>query len=382
MPDSATPRPSSRVVNFRRPPEHHWHLGVVAKRTYRIDGARCVPAPDQIPLIEAADAQPGGLDYRDKDTYPCKPVTDIIVHGAAHAVDHEVVDLIASVEIGEVTRRVRVHGDRRVEAVRGGVAVFSKPAPFHAMPLLYERSYGGFDEHAARTQGDGLAELAASFGADFAGASRFTYPRNARGVGFLIAMEVERHTGAPVPNLEDPDDPVLPERLLCEDPDRWSEHPIPGALDGVVPSDFPRSVFFHIDADIPEGSPLPREIALGALTLEDLDPGELTDPPGERAATCAAPGLARVRLVGDEPVRLVHLHPRLRDLAFRLPADRPAIRIGPPGCPMLDLEPQLDTVHLEPDRERVSLVWTGSLRVACRYPEEDFSQVKHEVRWR
>lgn len=381
MAERTRARPTSRVVNFRCPPELHWHLGVIAKRTYLLDSDRCIVAPEQLALVEADEAQPAGPDFRDKDTYPFKPVTDVIVHGSAYPAGREVRELVASVEVGDLLRRVRVHGDRTVESVRGGVVRFSDPASFHAIPLTYERSYGGFDEVAAGMLGDGWAELAASFGADFTDVSQFTYPRNARGVGFYIAVEPERLTGAPVPNLEDPDDPVLPERLLCESPERWAEQPIPGALDAVLPSDFPRSVFYNIDAALPEGAPLPREIALGALTPEDLDPRELDEPPGARAANGAAPGLARVRLVGDEPVRVVHLHPRLRELSFRLPGERPAIRIGPPGCPMLEIEPALDTVYLEPGAERVCLVWSGSLRVACRYPPDDFEQVKHDVRW-
>jgi hypothetical protein len=248
------------------------------------------------------------------------------------------------------------------------------------MPLTHERSYGGFDARAAELLGDDVAALATSFGADFADASVFTYPRNARGVGFFIAVEPERLVGAPVPNLEDPDDPVLPERILCPSPERWFEQPLPGSLDSVLPSDFPRSAFHNVDAGLPEGAPL-REIDLGAVTHEDLAPREITDPPGARAATCAAPGLARVRLAGDEPVVFANLHPSLAELSFSLPGDRPELRIRPPGCPVLELDPQLDSVYLEPDREMVSLVWSGSLQVACRYPPEDLAQVTHEVRW-
>lgn len=78
---------------------------------------------------------------------------------------------------------------------------------------------------------------------------------------------------------------------------------------------------------------------------------------------------------------LASLHPSLQELAFSLPCDRPDLRIRPPGCPLLDLDPQLDCVYLEPDREMVSLVWSGSLQVACRYPPEDLAQVSHEIRW-
>lgn len=45
MPDP--PKPTSRVVNFRKPSECHWQLGVVAKRAYLVRGERCVLAPSR-----------------------------------------------------------------------------------------------------------------------------------------------------------------------------------------------------------------------------------------------------------------------------------------------------------------------------------------------
>jgi hypothetical protein len=75
------------------------------------------------------------------------------------------------------------------------------------------------------------------------------------------------------------------------------------------------------------------------------------------------------------------MHPTRREFAFRLPGDRPELSIQPPGCPVLPLEAALDSVCLEPDRERVSLVWSGSLRVASRYPGPELAQVKHTVVW-
>jgi len=372
---------TSTIQNFRRAPEYHWHLGVVAKRTYVIEGDRCVPAEAQERLLGPEDEHEGGQSFRDKDTYGFKPATDVVVHGSAFSAGAEVTEITASVEIGDLARRVRVHGDRRVETVSGLTAAFSRAAPFSSMPLSYERSYGGFDARAAQLLGDELADVIASLGVDFADASCFTYPRNARGVGFFVAVETERAVGTLLPNLEDPEDPLLPEHFFCPSWDRWMDQPIPGALDWALPSDFPRCVYHDLIPEHTSRQRALREIALGALTEEDLAPTELLSPPRARAANGAAPGLSRVRLVGGEPVRLVHLHPSLRELVFRLPQEQPELTIQPPGCPVLPLEAMLDTVHIEPDRGRLSLVWSGSLRVASRYPPDDLAQVKHMVKW-
>lgn len=372
---------TSRIVNFRKPASLRWHLGVVAKRVYRFAQGRCVVHDSQIALRGGADVDPDDTDTRDKDDYPFKPRTDVVLHGSAWA-GREVIELIASVEVGPVARGVRVQGDRSVSTVQGDrVTGFSRAAPFVTMPLSHARSYGGFDAHAAAILGDDAAAMIGALGLDVAAASRFTYPRNARGTGFFMALDAHRLLGTPVPNLDDPDDPVLPERLLCSSAERWYEQPISGALDYVQFVDFPRSLFFGVNPELPSPSPSLREVALGAMEEADLVLREVLSAPDARAANGAAPGLARARLRGDEPVLLRHLHGQHAELAFALPGEIPELRIQPPGCPVLELEAALDTIYLEPEHDRVSLIWSGSLEVASRYPAEELAAVQHVVRW-
>lgn len=379
----ALPRTTSSVLNFRHPPEFEWRLGVVAKRTYDIVGRKCVLAANQGPLITPDDPNSvtGGGSFRDKDTYGFKVATDVVIHGSAYAFGSPATKLDASVEVGELRRTVRVHGDRQITAISGSRPVFSEATPFESMPLTYERSYGGFDEYSAKAMGDPVAEASTDYGVRFEDASKFTYPRNARGCGFFIDLDVARTIGSPVPNLEDPEDPVLPERMFCETCEHWILAPIPGSLDWMLPSDFPRSAHFNLlDDHVGTTEPI-REVVLGAIAPEEMRPHELLDPIRGRATSGAAPGLGTRRLKGDEEVRLMNMHPELPELVFRLPPVLPTLTIQPPGCPIIPLEPALDTVYIEPHRNRLSLVWSGSIPVACRYPEHDFEQVKHGVQW-
>jgi hypothetical protein len=373
---------TSCVLNFRHVADLRWHLGVVAKRTYTLEGGQCVPAEEQDRLLREDDEHEGGQSFRDKDTYGYKPITDVVVHGSAFALGSAVRELIVSVAVGELTRRVRVVGDRFIEDVAGQSAFFSMPVPWSTMPLTFERSYGGFDEGAARILDDHVAEVMVALGAELASVSRYTYPRNARGVGFVVDVEPKRVIKMALPNIEDPEDPLLPERLFCPSFDKWLDQPIPAALDWILPTDFPRCLYYNI---VPDFSPPPgavREVVLGATATTDMAPRSLLSPPGLRAANGGAPGLARVRLKGGEPVRITHMHPERRETSFRLPEDKPELSIRPPGCPVIPLEPALDTVYLEPNRERVSLVWSGSVPVASQYPPLELAQVEHAVRWR
>ena len=373
---------TSCTLNFRHLPKFEWRLGVVTKRTYKVIDKKCVVANEQLPLMTVDEQPEEGKSFSDKDAYGFKAMTDVVIHGYVYTPGVETTSLIASVQIEDIVRNVRVYGNRQIQDVNGYYPYFSSPVPFSQMPLTYERSYGGFDEHAARILGDPVAEYAVKYGkVDFAEASNFTYPRNARGKGFFIALDPERVIGTAVPNLEDPEDPILPERIFCERWENWIDSPIPGALDWMLPSDFPRCVHFNLLPDyLPAKRPI-REITLGALKTEDMQPRELLELPRAYAANGAAPGLAKKRLKGNEVVRLVHLHYKFRELIFQLPGEQPRLKIQPPGCPKMELEPLLDTIYIEPSYDRVSLVWSGSLSVACRYPEHEFAQVGHEVVW-
>jgi hypothetical protein len=95
----------------------------------------------------------------------------------------------------------------------------------------------------------------------------------------------------------------------------------------------------------------------------------------------AAPGLGRQRLSGNELVRLAGIHPTRADVTFNLPGDRPQLWIEPPGCPAIEVESLLETISLEPDEDRLTLVWSGRLEVACRYPAAELGLVRHRVVW-
>jgi hypothetical protein len=114
-----------------------------------------------------------------------------------------------------------------------------------------------------------------------------------------------------------------------------------------------------------------HEIALGGLLREDLTRTPFTfTAPDPRVQNCAPAGLAVCRLRGGERVSLWNLHRHHELLEFDLPADTPRIMVELPGVGTREMEPLLHTVLIEPDDDRVTLAWAGSIDVAAPYPEE------------
>lgn len=108
---------------------------------------------------------------------------DVFVIGSAHQPEGRAdTSLRMEVRIGEKFRRqVDVLGDRRWVRDGGGLAM-SEPEPFTAMPLTWDRAFGG------TVPIDG---------------GEFSFPDNVHGRG--IVLTAEQAEGVPLPNLEDPE---------------------------------------------------------------------------------------------------------------------------------------------------------------------------------
>lgn len=359
---------STTVTNFRLLPEGHWHLGLLVKRTFKMEGGR---------RFAVAKEQPSPID---EETTAWKAATDVVVRGHVWSASSSAREQRASIEVGTYRQAVRATGARVIEGFSGGIPLFSTPRTFERVPLAFEGCYGGFDRGAYERLGDPKADEGVRSGADLDTVSRFTYPRNRRGIGFHVAVAPDRLVGAPVPSLDEPDDPVTPERLIRAHSDDWPEAPRPVALDWIEPLDFPRSAHWGVPAKILGGRL--REKEEGTVSESELEPQRSFPPiPSPRALCGSSFGQQGARLVGGEDIRIDSMHSQWREIRAPVPCNAPAVRLQPPGCPWFDLEPQLDTVVIDLDAERLAMVWSAKLEVAGRYPPDELAQVLAEVRW-
>lgn len=364
-------------------------LALVANRAYRIErGTRASPLPDVVPVSTEATYAPssneGARPRLVEDTHASaigKPLTDVLVRGAARSLRGAVHSLETGVRVGAARKAVRAVGDRRIAVTTGGLS-FSAPAPFVEMPLLWDRAYGGRDLHAEalfakhdrRTRIGGRNEIAPL-------APEVVYPRNGSGRGYAFDLDRLRFDGTFAPNLEDPTDPVTPDRLLSATTGDWIDRPVAACYGPIDLFTFPRAAFLISFAFDPPTRPV-HELASGAVLREDLEkkfnPRDLRNP---RAFNCAPAGLAVCRLDGAERVSLWNMHARHELLEFDLPDDRPRLLLEPPGVGTRELAPLLQTVLVEPDLDRVTLTWTGVLPVAMPFPAEMVASMRHAAVW-
>jgi hypothetical protein len=291
-------------------------LIVTAKGTFDIAPAPALSA-EQAPceLADVHSGEPGlsSLICAGEMHLP-KPGTDVVLVGHAHAPGGRPVESFdVRVRVGPLEKVVRVFGDRAWKAGIWGTSI-TAPAPFVSMPLVYERAFGG--TLPAEAEGGAAAE-----------------ERNPVGVGFRGGRRPARMDGTPLPNLEDP-------RALLRKP---GDAPAPAGFGCIAPSWLPRRRYA---GTYDERWRKERAPYLPA----DFDP---------RYFHVAHPDLVHpTALRGDERVEVDNASAR-GTLRFGLPglAATGSVRIAGRTA---DLRFALETVTIEPDRDRFTLVWRAS----------------------
>jgi hypothetical protein len=380
------PLGAETVAAVRDPATGRVLLVGCAKRTYALaDDGRLTLADEQASLVGVPEL---GLDEDDAyavlldDTDVCAPkvATDVVVMDATAFSRERTRELYVAVAAGASARRLRVVGERVAEVRPDGAVRFSSPEAFTEAKIGWDAAYGGYDDHAHRTLAPPTAteRLARCMPLGL-----FAYPRNSFGRAYFVDVDRRRADGARLPLVEEPGDPLVPERFFVPRPAAWLDAPLAAGLGWQHHAWFPRAVrsvspFLAFD---PPERPV-REIALGeGDDLPDtarLERGALHP----RALQGAAAGLSRERLRGDELVILSSLHPRVADLRFALPGETPRITLRPPAVKAFTPPPVLQTVRVDPAAGRVTLTWCAAVPLLARVDEDFLAECDLAVEWR
>lgn len=287
-------------------------LYVILKATLNLR-PRLSLAPTQIPPAMADEYYDDPTTSSLKqvsDMHVGKPGTDVLLVGHCWAPGaRAVTDSYVQVSVAERRKTIRVFGDRTW--LPDGTP--SAPQPFEAMPLVWERAFGGVEQHPDRV---------------------FAEERNPVGVGFVARRRASELVGQPVPNLEDPSAPLT----------HQGQTPPPACFAPIAPSWLPRRAFAGTYDATWQRKRAPY------LPL-DFD---------RRFLQCAAPELAFDRyLQGSEPIEI---HGATADgpISFVLPAAHLQVEVKVAGVterPPVNLE----TVLIEPDHNRLCLTWRAEL---------------------
>jgi hypothetical protein len=291
---------------------------VVVKATFLISKDGSVdkhPEPEAICLFPRYSGEPGKSSLlREGEMVFDHPGTDITLLATAHAPEErEVRALDVSVTAGPVSKTLRILGTRTWDKTMWGPRI-SEPGKFTRQPIVYEGAYGGSDVPGEASD-DPQAER-----------------RNPIGKGFVSSVNTV--ADKLLPNIEDPDHLIQ----------AWSDRPAPVGF-GPIPSNWsPRREHAGTFDDRWRTRRMP-------LLPEDYD---------RRHSQSAHPDMvSQEPLRGGEQVVLTNLTPGSR-LSFRLPRV-PLIFTTYTRTGRLRQEVQMDRVIIEPDANKLVMVWRSSL---------------------
>lgn len=323
-------------------------VSVIVKRSYRVGAAgevtRC-KSDEPLRMIDqyydGGDPESATVQY-ESELAPFKPLTDVVVIGKAYAPNASPTkQMEVSVRVGTKVKSLIVRGDRHCRFRPGMDPVFSDPNPFLEMEIRYERAYGGRDEKS-------IPEIP------------FHYPRNSLGKGVVLKNTEATVNHLALPNVEDAQDQLTPERLVLGEPRRWVQQPMPQGFGWRQRTWYPRCIWLgSYPAFVDPGVVTPEE-RLGILPKNHIALARQFKLPTNEAVfnNGASLGMSFPDLQGDERIVLRGLTPD-GQMSFSLPGDFPEIVLDIGRGP-LQLSPRLHTVSIRPDERAVDLIWRGS----------------------
>jgi hypothetical protein len=360
-------------------------IGVIAKRTYVVRAGRCAVADEQVPLVEVPQVDPDtDVLAHDMDIVLNRSAVDVVVRGKARSRGRPAFD--ARVRVASLDRVVRVFGDRRCYRDAAGNLRFSAPSSIDEIDVGWTAAYGGVDTAALAKHGDPLAPYFES--QKIAYRPRFgsyVYPRNRAGKGYVIEPTAEALDACRLPNLEDPSDLLTPERIAVGRPLWWPAGPPPASFGWQAYTSFPRMAMLGLAPEFDherwtvESFP---EVARGMLKpvaiAREAGHGERLDL---AVAQQSAIGMRTPEVAPGAPVELQDLHPSLLSWSFVIPAEIPRMAIDIPRSGAQELAPKIRTVLLDPDLDRLCVVWVGEHMQATPLGPGALAKLRFQARW-
>lgn len=296
-------------------------LVVVIKGTFTLPphGQEPKLAGEQLPLVEADmyTGEPGfSAPLYESDYAPFKPRCDVILNGSAYAPQGKRARKVTvGIQVGQVSKAFDVIGDRKWEAGISGIGA-GYATPFEKKPITYDVAFGGTDRYAEDPN------------------FHDAYMPNPSGCGYRKGLTTGPIEGMPMPNTEERDkavtSPIGKYKPMSFGPIArgWAPR---YKFAGTYDDDWLENVFPFLPADF-----------------------------DDRYFQCAPEDQQTDYLNGNEAVTLVNLTPDGRR-RFAVPKMEIPVNFFRQDGEYIDATPLADTLYLEPDNERLVVVWRTHL---------------------
>jgi hypothetical protein len=363
-------------------------LAVLVKKTYAIspNGTCQADGVEQVPLNHNPQfAEDNELMIHDTDLYFSKKFSDLVVLGTINSKSNaKQIQVGVHVSGQKEQLSLNVFGKRQAWLNNYKKIQFSEPEELGAIPLDYTHAYGGVD-HIAEQKFDeenkALSDILPGF--DWRSASPYRYPRNPCGKGFLVENNLDKIANVELPNIEDPKAPLTPSNLIVGKPENWIYQPLARGTSWVNPTWFPRFAYFGVVPDFDRKATLMQipEFIQRLADPDVLSNKKIAERFSHKAANGASLGLQFPLLTGNETIRLTNIHPDKPDFVLQLPNDRPGIWVDGRKGKLLLTNPAIQSVIIEADKKRVSIVWGGNAPALRPYATEELKTMPYQVQW-
>jgi hypothetical protein len=301
---------------------------VAIKATFSIpENERTEPvlAAEQVPLTESDEftGEPGlSAPIYESDYAHRKPRCDVLLNGSAYAPKGKKAERVTvSLKVGSMEKSFDVVGNRQWR--RGVLLVDSSyPEPFTVMPISYDKAFGGID----RSQEDPLKHR--------------WYPANHAGVGYHENLDAEFVDGKPLPSTEETGHKVIHPQGKYK--------PMAFGAIGRAWQPRPRYAGTYDQEWLDNQAP---------FWPDDFDYRYFQVAPEEQQIPYPR---------GGEEVVLTNLTPR-GVTRFSLPRMGMPVVMIPDRGREFRVETTIDTLLIEPDRQRFMLTWRAAvpMRRSC-----------------
>ena len=311
-------------------------LVIVAKATYKLPMAQEEPtlAEEQIAPFET-DTYTGEPGYSapiaENDFATFKPRCDVILHGSAYS-QEPVTERVVGLKIGNHEKLFKVIGPRHFEKINDdGSIQITHPKPFTRLKISYDTAYGGSEKTGeSNANGEELHE---------------TFTANPVGTGYSPLCRHEDLIGKPLPQTEELNVPVESRKSKDYRPQSFGPVARNWTPRYTLAGTYDKNWFDNIRPFLPD----------------DFD---------ESYYQCAPPDQQVPHLRGGELIALFGLTPQEKT-RFVIPNVAVPMQAILSNGDRHNLSPVIDTLVIEPDEKRFTLVWRARIAIKRNINEID-----------